>query len=810
MAHVALAYPPMANPYAPYLSVPELAANLRAAGHQVTSLDLNVEAHDYLLTRKELERAFQPLVQRFMELERQHSMLTVQEQQEYARLAGPIARCEFLCNEIDRVVAELRDARFYTFDESGESRQTLNWSLFTQARLLLFTSRVFNPFLYEGYDGGISCFMSRDHVLAAIDAKGDSPIHHFYRMSVMPRLKELNPDILGISWTFAEQTVPTFLLAAMVKKEMPGTRVVLGGNIPSLLHAELTRAEPLHDFIDGFCVGDGEPTLREMAMQVDAGGWDPRIIPNFRFCSNGTVQQSLRTEKWRIADDPPPDFDGLPLDQYFVGTRQLVYMTGRGCYYNKCKFCNFPATKPGYQDRSPEKVAADLDYLANRYNTRLFYIADDAVAPTKTYKIATEILARSLDITWWVLTRYDAGWTPDRLQTIKQAGCYRLFFGGESADDRLQKYTDKGFNSERIREVLRMLRGTGLHVHMSTIVGFPTELPHETDNTIAMVKQEMRSVGFSGRVHIFRLTAYSGLAADPSCGVQALMHPLNELAVNYAYYRVHTLKENAHDKTCDLANDTQLVQLSLDPNAHTRKDADNRPIAYSEPGSLREMLAAKEKAKEKINAFNREERFVKLHCYPETHTYEGLQFCANYDGAVPDTPVPQPSPSPDNCQPRVAPWVTTYEFRFPVDFIADQYRQFLRESEIMAFEEGVSLEEGERHYESVFFQDVGPDPVLAVINHKTEDRRYLDPRAADLLRLCDGTRTGHEILCDYFSQHPEDGLSQDVRAIVEALIADLLTFGFLLAGTSNPDGLVSSQILPSIIVGPDASQTTVL
>ena len=73
------------------------------------------------------------------------------------------------------------------------------------------------------------------------------------------------------------------------------------------------------------------------------------------------------------------------------------------------------------------------------------------------------------------------------VKTIKDAGCYRLFFGGESADDRLQKYTDKGFNSERIREVLQMLRGTGLHVHMSTIVGFPTEVPEETDNTVAMV-----------------------------------------------------------------------------------------------------------------------------------------------------------------------------------------------------------------------------------------------------------------------------------------------------------------------------------
>ena len=242
MAHVALIYPPMANPYAPYLSLPELTANLRQIGHEVTQLDLNVEAHDFLLTRAELERAFEPLVERFRQLERKTRLSTPEEQEEYAVLAGPIARRAFLCEEIDRVVSELHDARFYTFDEYGESRQTLNWALFMQARQLLFTSRAFNPFLYEGYDGGISCFMSAAHIVGAVEAQKPSPIHRYYFERALPKLVALRPQIVGISWTFAEQTMPTFLLAALVKKWLPETKVVLGGNVVSLLHRELSRA----------------------------------------------------------------------------------------------------------------------------------------------------------------------------------------------------------------------------------------------------------------------------------------------------------------------------------------------------------------------------------------------------------------------------------------------------------------------------------------------------------------------------------------------------------------------------------------
>jgi anaerobic magnesium-protoporphyrin IX monomethyl ester cyclase len=750
MAKLALVYPPMANPYAPYLSVPELAANLRQVGHDVSAFDFNLEAHDFLLTAEELQRAFVPLVDRFERLNRRQRLLTANEQAEYAQLAGPVARRDYLCDQIERVVADLHDSRCYTFDRFGESRQTLNWSLFMQARLLLFTSRVFNPSLYEGYDGGISCFMSTSHILGAIQSELETPIHRYYLASALPKLLADRPALVGISWTFAEQTMPTFLLAAMVKRYLPGTRVVIGGNAASLLHRELAKALPLHDYIDGYVVGDGEPALREMATQLDAGRWLPANVPNMRFRRGGAVQQSLRTEKWHVDNDPPPDFDGLPLDRYYVGTRQLVYMTGRGCYYNKCKFCNFPATKPGYQGRSPEKVAADLEFLARRYDTRLFYIADDAVAPMKTYRIAQEVLKRQLNLTWWVLTRYDNGWTPDRLRTIEQAGCYRLFFGGESADTRLQEYTDKGFDRARIAEVLAMLRQTGLHVHMSTIVGFPTETETETANTIQMAKDEMRSPRFSGRVHVFRLTAYSGLAVEASSGVQPLFHPLNELAVNYAYYRVNG-------------------------------------------GTVREMLTAKERAKGLINQYNRDERLVKLHCYPETHTYEGLQFAANYRGTVPDAEPPQVPPPVGSCYPRMAPWVTTFQFSFPVSDVARWYRGVLRESEIEAFETGAPLEQTYAAAVDATFCAIERDDVLAVLNHKTDDRRYLDLRATDLLTLCDGTRSGNEILRAYLARHPEDD-----RAAAEQLLADLVSHGFCLHQSADhadakPDGVLASD-----------------
>lgn len=37
---------------------------------------------------------------------------------------------------------------------------------------------------------------------------------------------------------------------------------------------------------------------------------------------------------------PPPDFDGLPLEKYFVPTKILPYLATRGCYWGRCEFCD--------------------------------------------------------------------------------------------------------------------------------------------------------------------------------------------------------------------------------------------------------------------------------------------------------------------------------------------------------------------------------------------------------------------------------------------------------------------------------------
>ena len=50
------------------------------------------------------------------------------------------------------------------------------------------------------------------------------------------------------------------------------------------------------------------------------------------------MNPEIHTEK--MASLPLPDFEGFPLDSYFVPVRILPYLATRGCYWGRCTFCD--------------------------------------------------------------------------------------------------------------------------------------------------------------------------------------------------------------------------------------------------------------------------------------------------------------------------------------------------------------------------------------------------------------------------------------------------------------------------------------
>ena len=58
----------------------------------------------------------------------------------------------------------------------------------------------------------------------------------------------------------------------------------------------------------------------------------------YRDALRHSAEPGVYTEKTTAL--PLPDFDGLPLDRYFVPERIIPYLATRGCYWGRCTFCD--------------------------------------------------------------------------------------------------------------------------------------------------------------------------------------------------------------------------------------------------------------------------------------------------------------------------------------------------------------------------------------------------------------------------------------------------------------------------------------
>ena len=65
---VLLIFPPLWEPYRPYLSLPSLSAYLRSKGVDAVQKDFNIEAYNLLLSKGNLESVWEFLDKRFKSL----------------------------------------------------------------------------------------------------------------------------------------------------------------------------------------------------------------------------------------------------------------------------------------------------------------------------------------------------------------------------------------------------------------------------------------------------------------------------------------------------------------------------------------------------------------------------------------------------------------------------------------------------------------------------------------------------------------------------------------------------------------------
>jgi len=530
-----LIFPPDWLPSEPYLSLPSLAAVLRPAGHDVSQLDVNVEMYDLFFSRRFLQHVAQRIASELSHLqhEQKERALNEEEQELMKRLltCTPELFQQF-STDVEKAKEILRSNAFYDIDQLEWATNCLHETM-ALVSLAYYPAQICFPPIET--DIVYKPFMSSE-ILEAVDDDQINIYRDVYRMLIRPVMERERPAMVGISVVQQKQLIATFTFCKMIKEEFPATHITLGGNIITRIRDTLPEIEGLWQWFDSAVVYEGESAYLQLTEAVKSGG-DFAKLPNLIYKDESGIHVNKEVCAETLSELPPPDFDGLPLEKYFVPHLILPYLATRGCYYGRCTFCDhFQGYVEGFRTKQVDQITEEIKFLKDKYGTRFFHFTDESYPPALFQKLSRKLIDDKLDIAWTTHMRFEESLLDEQVwQDVGESGCKYLHFGYESGNQRVLKLMDKSTKLDAIETNLRMSSEAGIWNHLMGFFGFPGETNEEADDSKAFVEKNsahIHSLGFM----TFVLGKYSPIAFEPEkYGVSYYKNPEWDLALDYYF-----------------------------------------------------------------------------------------------------------------------------------------------------------------------------------------------------------------------------------------------------------------------------------
>ena len=373
-------------------------------------------------------------------------------------------------------------------------------------------------------------------ILEAVDDDQINIYRDVYRMLIRPVMERERPAMVGISIVQQKQLIATFTFCKMIKEEFPGTHITLGGNIITRIRDTLPAMKGLWEWFDTAVVYEGESAYLKLTEAVKSGG-ELSELPNLIYKDDKGIHTNKEVCSENLADIPPPDFDGLPLEKYFVPDLILPYLATRGCYWGRCTFCDhFQGYVEGFRTKQVDQITEEIKFLKEKYGTRFFHFTDESYPPALFQKLSRRLIETKLDIAWTTHMRFEESLLDDQIwKDVAESGCKYLHFGYESGNQRVLKLMDKATKLDAIETNLRMSSEAGIWNHLMGFFGFPGETEKEADDSKVFVEKNsahIHSLGFM----TFVLGKYSPIAFEPEkYGLTYYKNPEWDLALDYYF-----------------------------------------------------------------------------------------------------------------------------------------------------------------------------------------------------------------------------------------------------------------------------------
>jgi len=330
-------------------------------------------------------------------------------------------------------------------------------------------------------------------------------IYGLTSQDILKRIKEFNPEIIGIACVFSTLHDIVLNLCSVIKRSFPAIKIILGGTHATVL-AQTLVSEPCVDFV---IRGEGEVAMVELSEYL-SGSRSIESVSGLTWKKNDQIEFNPQNFCQDIDDLPFPARHLLNMEAYKkVGILQgatrpgiaaTTVITSRGCPAS-CVFCSIHSVwGKKFRPHSAKYVLKELQILKEKFAITHVVFEDDNITYDKkrAQEIFRGMIENKMKLTWsapngiavWCLDT-------DLLRLIRDSGCTVLFLALESGvQDTLDNIIHKPLNLKKALDVVRECR----RLRMTTQAFFVIGLPGETKETMG------RSMAFAEQLGVDRIS----------------------------------------------------------------------------------------------------------------------------------------------------------------------------------------------------------------------------------------------------------------------------------------------------------------
>lgn len=393
------------------------------------------------------------------------------------------------------------------------------------------------------------------------------------RQQLWDLLQQGPPSILGIYANLMTRSNVVEILG--VAKQL-GWQTVVGGPEPGAYVDEYLAAGA-----DVVVIGEGELTLEELvpALHSRASLHDIAGIA-FKNRDGSVVRTRPRQQIKDIDAQPWPARELIDMSRYVSVWREhhrmgsVSLITARGCPYH-CRWCSHEVFGKTHRRRKPISVADELEWLMNRYQPQMAWMADDVftIHHGWLFQYAGELKRRGLKLPFECISRADR-LNPQVVETLAEMGCFRVWIGSESGSQRILDAMERGVTVEEVQAAVTLCRSVGIQTGMFLMWGYEGEELSDIHATVEHVKNADPDIFFTTVAYPIKGTPYFSDVVDRVEGLKAWKDGSDR------DFRIRNRHSRQFYKFADklLRSEVELKHLGL------KRDADPAALAAARSG----------------------------------------------------------------------------------------------------------------------------------------------------------------------------------------------------------------------------------